>query len=105
MTATFTLHEATMAYVFPTAILMGLYVHSGYEFLPRWWNKSWLTKWFITATFHDQHHRFFKGNYGGFTPIWDFICGTVRPTYLRDFERITSRRIQKTDPAVAGETS
>ena len=32
---------------------MGLYVHSGYEMLPRWWNRSWATKWFISATFHE----------------------------------------------------
>src|SRR3546814_8430177 len=47
-------------------------------FMPRWWNRSWATKWFITATFHDQHHRFFTGNYGGYTTIWDRLCGTMR---------------------------
>jgi Delta7-sterol 5-desaturase len=69
LTAMFTLHEATMVLVVPTAVIMGQYVHCGHEFLPRWWHRTWLTKWFITATFHDQHHRHFKGNYGGFTPI------------------------------------
>lgn len=81
----FTIHETTMVLVTPTAVLMGLYVHSGFEFLPRWWNRSWLTKWFISATFHDQHHRHFVGNYGGYTTIWDYLCGTVRPQYERDF--------------------
>lgn len=88
--ATLTLHESTMALLAPCSIVMGLYVHSGHELLPRWWNKTWLTKWFITATFHDQHHRFFKGNYGGYTTIWDWVCGTVRPNYLSGFERVTS---------------
>ena len=90
-TALFTVHASTMALIGPTNILMGLYVHSGYEFLPRWWNKSWATKWFITATFHDQHHKYFNYNYGGYTTIWDWICGTVRPKYLADFADLKAR--------------
>lgn len=90
-TAALTVHETTMALITPTAIIMGLYVHSGYEFLPRWWNKSWLTRWFITATFHDQHHKYFRWNFGGYTTIWDFICGTVRSKYLSDFDQIKAR--------------
>src|SRR3546814_8982083 len=43
--AVFTVHDATMALILPTNIVMGLYVHSGYEFMPRWWNRSWATKW------------------------------------------------------------
>ncbi|WP_395327005.1 sterol desaturase family protein [Novosphingobium sp. BL-8H] len=89
--ATFTVHEPTMALILPTNIIMGLYVHSGYEFLPRWWNRSWATKWFITATFHDQHHRYFNGNYGGYTTIWDYLCGTVRKKYEGDFEAVKDR--------------
>ena len=90
-TALFTMHDASFALMAPCTVFMGLYVHSGYEFLPRWWNKTWLTRWFITATFHDQHHRYFKGNYGGFTTIWDFLCGTVRSNYLSDFDKIKAR--------------
>jgi lathosterol oxidase len=90
-TALLTVHHGTMALITPTNIIMGLYVHCGYEFLPRWWNKSWLTRWFITTTFHDQHHKYFKWNFGGYTTIWDFICGTARPRYLADFEQIKAR--------------
>jgi sterol desaturase/sphingolipid hydroxylase (fatty acid hydroxylase superfamily) len=43
---------------------------------------------FITATFHDQHHKYFKWNFGGYTAIWDFLCGTVRPKYPADFDQI-----------------
>jgi sterol desaturase/sphingolipid hydroxylase (fatty acid hydroxylase superfamily) len=89
--ALFPLHAVTMLLIGPTNILMGLYVHSGYEFLPRWWNKSWATKWFITATFHDQHHKYFNHNYGGFTTVWDRICGTVRPKYEADFDALKAR--------------
>ena len=78
--AAFPVHEASMALIGPTNVVMGLYVHTGYEFSPRCWNKNWATKWFITATFHD-HHRYFRYNFGGHTTIWDYICGTVRPKF------------------------
>ena len=84
-------HPAAMALIGPTNIIMGLYVHSGYELFPRWWNKSWTTKWFITATFHDQHHKFFTANFGGYTTVWDRICGTMRPKFEADYDKIKDR--------------
>ena len=90
-TALFTVHAETFALIAPTNIIMGLYVHSGYEFLPRWWHKTWFSKWFITTTFHDHHHHYFRYNFGGYTPIWDYICGTVHPKYERDFLKIKDR--------------
>ena len=93
-----TIHDQTMALIVPTNIIMGLYVHSGYEFFPRWWNRNWATKWFITATFHDQHHRYFTCNYGGYTTIWDRLCGTVRPKFEADFDKLKARR---NEPAAA----
>jgi Delta7-sterol 5-desaturase len=90
-TALLTVHQSTMLLIAPTNVIMGLYVHSGYEFFPRWWNKSWATKWFITATFHDHHHHYFKYNFGGYTTIWDWICGTVRPNFEQDYEQIKAR--------------
>jgi sterol desaturase/sphingolipid hydroxylase (fatty acid hydroxylase superfamily) len=94
-------HTDTMAYILPTNIIMGLYVHSGYEFMPRWWQKTWATRWFITATFHDQHHRYFNWNYGGYTTIWDFLCGTARPKYIGDYEAIKNRTRESMAPAMA----
>jgi Delta7-sterol 5-desaturase len=84
--------NVTAALILPTNIIMGLYVHSGFEFFPRWWNKSWATKWFITATFHDQHHKFFNWNFGGYTTVWDRICGTHRAKYEADYEKVCERR-------------
>ena len=90
-TALLTVHSETMALIAPTNIVMGLYVHSGYELFPRWWNKSWATKWFITATFHDQHHKYFTVNFGGYTTIWDRICGTMRPRFEADYDKVKAR--------------
>ena len=97
--AVFTLHQQSMPFIYTTTILMGLYVHSGYEFLPRWWNKSWLTKWFITATFHDQHHKYFRWNFGGYTTVWDRICGTMRPKYEADFDLTKAQGSRVVAPA------
>lgn len=83
--------EQAMFLIGPTNVIMGLYVHSGYEFFPRWWNRSWATKWFITATFHDQHHKYFNYNFGGYTTIWDRLCGTKRKKFEADFEKLAER--------------
>lgn len=90
-TALLTVHSETMLLIAPTNIIMGYYVHSGYEFFPRWWNRSWATKWFITATFHDQHHKYFNWNFGGYTTIWDRICGTMRPKFEADYDKLKAR--------------
>ena len=84
-------HPTALAFIAPTNLIMGPYVHSGYELFPRWWNRSWATKWFITATFHDHHHKYFNYNFGGYTTIWDWICGTVRPKFVADYEAVQER--------------
>lgn len=101
--AAYSVHPETLALIGPTNIVMGFYVHSGYEFLPRWWNRSWATKWFITATFHDQHHKYFTCNFGGYTTVWDRICGTVRPKFESDFENPKARQPAKVAAAAASE--
>jgi len=98
--AALTVHEDTMKYILPTNIIMGVYVHAGYEFLPRWWNKSWATKWFISTTFHDQHHKYFRWNFGGYTTIWDWLCGTVRPKFVADFEQPKARATRSPSAAM-----
>ena len=94
-------HVASVAFIGATNQIMGLWVHSGYEFLPKWWNKTWLTKWFISATFHDHHHKYFNWNFGGYTTIWDRMCGTVHKNFERDFVRIKERPIRQQADAEA----
>jgi sterol desaturase/sphingolipid hydroxylase (fatty acid hydroxylase superfamily) len=91
VTAISPIHAATSVLIAPFSAIMGFYVHLGYEFLPSWWNRTWLTKWFVSATFHDQHHRYFIGNFGGYSTVWDRLCGTMRKSFEKDFEKITSR--------------
>ncbi len=84
----FTVHETSTYFILPFATIMGLYVHCGYEFMPRWWYQNRLTSWFITPMFHDQHHQYFTCNYGAFTTIWDKLFGTVRPRFHQDFDKL-----------------
>lgn len=90
-TAVVPVHAQSLAPMTAIAGAMGIYVHCGYEFMPRWWNKSWVTKWFITATFHDQHHKYFNWNFGGYTTIWDRLCGTIRRKFENDFDQAKVR--------------
>lgn len=86
--AVFTVHDTSMMFILPFATLMGLYVHCGYEIVPRWWYHNPLTSWFITPMFHDQHHQYVQCNYGGFTTLWDRAFGTVRSRFIGDFDRL-----------------
>jgi sterol desaturase/sphingolipid hydroxylase (fatty acid hydroxylase superfamily) len=95
------IHKETVALMGATTAIMGLYVHAGYELLPRWWNKSWATKWFITTTFHDQHHKYFNYNFGGYTTMWDYFCGTTRKKYEADFDKNCARRSAPRQAAVS----
>lgn len=89
------IHEASAPWMGGATFFIGLWIHCGFEFLPRWWNQTWATKWFITATFHDQHHQYFRYNYGGFTTMWDRICGTMRPKYEEEFANPRARVLEE----------
>lgn len=102
--AVFTIHEQSSYVILPFATLMGLYVHSGYDFMPKWWYQRWYSKWMQSPIFHDQHHQYFSCNYGGFTTIWDRVFKTLRPRMEQDFVVLKSRqaqnRVSNPSPAV-----
>jgi sterol desaturase/sphingolipid hydroxylase (fatty acid hydroxylase superfamily) len=52
--------------------------HSGYGFN---WSPVSLIPFGNPLDFHNYHHLFFKGNYGSFLNIWDYLCGTIDPGY------------------------
>jgi sterol desaturase/sphingolipid hydroxylase (fatty acid hydroxylase superfamily) len=45
--------------------------HLGIEIYPRWFLRSWPTKWLIGATHHSLHHNKSKYNYGLYFTFWD----------------------------------
>jgi Delta7-sterol 5-desaturase len=73
-------------------IVYNIYGHLGYELYPNGFNKHWLGKWINTSVNHNQHHQYFKGNYGLYFTWWDRWMGTMRSDYDAKFEEITSRK-------------
>ncbi|GAB4480131.1 MAG: sterol desaturase family protein [Erythrobacter tepidarius] len=66
--------------------------HAGFEFFPRWWLDSPLTRWINTTVHHDLHHNGgFNTNYGLYFTWWDKWMGTEHPKYHAKFREVTGR--------------
>ena len=66
--------------------------HAGFEFFPRWWLDSPLTRWVNTTTHHDLHHNgSFNHNYGLYFTWWDKWMGTENPRYAERFAKVVGR--------------
>lgn len=98
--AAFEVHRESLALIGTFQPFMSMFVHAGHEIFPRWWYRSWLTKWFLTSMWHDQHHQLFDCNYGGFTTLWDRLFGSVSPSFEADFDRFKARVARVRAPAV-----
>jgi sterol desaturase/sphingolipid hydroxylase (fatty acid hydroxylase superfamily) len=89
------LHRSSLWPIYFFQPVMSMLIHSGHELYPRWWYRTWLTKWWLTPMFHDQHHQLFHCNYGGFTTLWDRLFGTANPSFESDFERLKQRAAKR----------
>jgi Delta7-sterol 5-desaturase len=69
-------------------ILYNVYGHLGYELYPRRFNRTRIGRWINTGTAHNMHHKFFKGNYGLYTLLWDRWMGTLRKDYDEVYEGV-----------------
>jgi len=79
-----------LAIFFFTMIVYNVYGHLGYELYPKGFSRHWLGKWINTSVNHNQHHQYFKGNYGLYFTFWDRLMGTLRKDYDRQFEAVKS---------------
>lgn len=66
--------------------------HLGHEIWPAGFARGPLTRWHLTPTHHDLHHRFGKGNYGLYFSFWDDWIGTMRSDYETAYDTVTARR-------------
>lgn len=66
-----------------------VYGHLGYELYPNRFVNSPLGKWLNTATNHNMHHKYFKGNFGLYWRFWDELMGTTHPDYQQTLDNIT----------------
>ncbi|MBN9296811.1 MAG: sterol desaturase family protein [Filimonas sp.] len=76
-------------------ILYNVYGHLGWEIYPKGFSKNWFGKWINTSVNHNQHHQYFKGNYGLYFLFWDRIMGTIRADYDTKFEEVKGRIAEK----------
>lgn len=72
-------------------MLYNVYGHLGYELYPKGFSKSLVGKWINTSVNHNQHHVYFKGNYGLYFLFWDRLMGTIRPDYDDRFDSVGNR--------------
>ena len=68
-----------------------VYGHLGWELYPKGFSQSIIGKWINTSVCHNQHHKYFKGNYGLYLLFWDRAMGTLRDDYDLVFEEVKSR--------------
>ena len=88
---TLPIHITHLAFFFLFSIVYNIYGHLGYELYPRYFANSSIGKWINTSTSHNQHHQYFKGNYGLYLLVWDRVFGTIREDYEARFDEVTSR--------------
>ena len=72
-------------------LLNNIKSHLGYEFYPRFFEKTPL-KYLVNSTHHNQHHTRYNGNYGLSLRFWDLFFGTEFDDYDRTVSQIKNRK-------------
>ena len=72
-------------------MVYNVYGHLGWELYPKSFSRHWLGRWINTSVNHNQHHQFFKGNYGLYFLWWDRWMGTIREDYESGYEAVQGR--------------
>ena len=87
---TIPIHKLHLPFFFLFMILYNVYGHLGWELYPRGYNRHPVGRWINTSVNHNQHHQFFKGNYGLYFLFWDRWMGTLRKDYDEQFDAVTA---------------
>ncbi len=93
---TIPIHSYHLMTFFVFSLIYNVYGHLGYELYPKGFHKHWFGKWMNTSVSHNQHHQYFKGNYGLYFTIWDRWMGTLRTDYDAAYEEIKARKKTET---------
>lgn len=89
---TIPVHPIHLTCFFVVSLIYNVYGHLGFELYPKGFNKHWLGKWINTSVSHNQHHQYFKGNYGLYFTFWDRMMGTLRDDYDTSFDAVKNRQ-------------
>jgi lathosterol oxidase len=84
-------HPMAVSFFLLIMMVYNVYGHLGYELYPKGFSKSNIGKWINTSVNHNQHHQFFRGNYGLYFLWWDRWMGTIRTDYDSTFEKIKAQ--------------
>jgi Delta7-sterol 5-desaturase len=86
------LHLIHLFVFFLVMMVYNVYGHLGWELYPAGFSKHPIGKWINTSVNHNQHHQYFKGNYGLYFLFWDRIMGTLRADYDSQFDKVKARK-------------
>lgn len=85
------LHPSMMLIFLLFMTTYNVYGHLGWELMPKQGNKHWFWKWFNTSVMHNQHHHYFKNNYGLYFSFWDKLMGTIDERYDKEYSELKDR--------------
>ncbi len=88
---TMPVHLFHLLFFFLFMIIYNVYGHLGWELYPKGFSKHRLGKWVNTSVAHNQHHQYFKGNYGLYFLFWDRMMGTLREDYDEKFSTVKNK--------------
>jgi len=92
---TIPVHTIQLTFFFIFSLVYNVYGHLGFELYPKGFSTHWLGKWINTSVSHNQHHQYFKGNYGLYFTFWDRLMGTLRADYDSSYDEIKGRTNKK----------
>jgi Delta7-sterol 5-desaturase len=69
----------------------GITNHLGYELWWRGFARNPVTRYWINATHHSLHHKYYRCNYGLYFTFWDRWLGTEQAGYPELYDQIQSR--------------
>ena len=73
-------------------LLINIKSHLGYEFYPKFFDRTPILKYLVNSTHHNQHHTRYNGNYGLSFRFWDLIFGTEFDDYDQTVSQVKSRK-------------
>lgn len=89
------LHPVAILILLVNMTLLGIINHLGVEIYSRGFAQGRFTRWLISATHHEVHHRFVAQNYGLYFTWWDHWCGTEDKKYSARYADVwAGRRMQ-----------
>ncbi len=83
-------HRSAILIWLALMMMYNVYGHLGFELYPKNFQRTWLGRWLNTSVNHNQHHKYFVGNYGLYFLWWDRLFGTLRHDYDDEFDRVKS---------------